>query len=202
MENIIPELESNIQEYLANVKTIKLTHGHIAIHRWTAAEAVAASADGVHAAITMLATTQTITTGITNPVTPRNISITGAKAGETPTGDVVITGTDIFDQVITDTIALDGDNTVQGVKAFKTVTSIAIPVRVTEADTVSIGWGDLLGLSMFLANKDQLIQCSLDGVIEATRATVTVSDTVISQNTIDLNSALNGKAVNAYVIVC
>lgn len=48
----------------------------------------------VHAAITLLATTQSVTTSITNPNAPRCLSITGTKAGATLTGNVLITGTD------------------------------------------------------------------------------------------------------------
>jgi len=44
-------------------------------------------------------------------------------------GDVVITGTNIFGEVITDTIAEGVDGLHEGTKAFKTVTSILVPAQ-------------------------------------------------------------------------
>ena len=50
-------------------------------------------------------------------------------------------------EAITDTIALNGTSTVAGVKAFKTVASISLPVyAVADTETVSVGISDKLGL--------------------------------------------------------
>lgn len=202
MDQLIKSLESYIQEVAPPYVTPKCSRGHIAVHTWTAAEAVAADTDGVHASITALATPQTITTEITNPPCARNITITCTKGGETDmSGNVVITGTNIFGQVITETIAEGADGTIQGNKAFKTVTSILVPVRTNEGDAITVGFGDKLGLSFYLNYKDQLIQCSLNDIIEPTRGTVTVDADEIEKNTLDLNSALDGHIVNAYIII-
>lgn len=99
-----------------------------------------ANTSGIHAAVTLGAATQTVTTAITNPDVPRTVSITGSAGGIT--GNVVITGKDIAGTTITDTIALNGTSTVQGAKAFRIVTSIALPVKThTSGDTVSVGRG-------------------------------------------------------------
>lgn len=99
-----------------------------------------ANTSGIHAAITLGAATQTVTTSITAPDVPRTVSITGSASGIT--GNVVITGKDIAGTTITDTIALNGTSTVQGAKAFRTVTSIALPIKThTSGDTVSVGRG-------------------------------------------------------------
>jgi len=170
--------------------------GQIAIIERSATEAHAADTDGVHASITATEAAQTITDDITDPPCPRNITITCAKGGgENMSGDVVITGTNIFGEVITDTIAEGADGTIQGTVAFKTVTSILVPVRVAAGDAILVGYGDKLGLPFYLYHADQVIQCSLDYAIEGTRATVVADDDEIEKNTIDLNSSLNGKVV-------
>jgi hypothetical protein len=98
----------------------------------------------VHAAITLLATTQSITTAITTPNTARALSVTGASAGASLTGTVTLTGTDDYGQTVTQDFALNGDNTVYGSQEFATVTTIACPVRVTASDTISVGYQDRL----------------------------------------------------------
>ena len=88
----------------------------------------AISATAILAATRLSAVVQTITTNIIQPDVPRTITIKGNAAGLT--GDVVINGTNIADEAISDTIALNGASEVAGVKAFKTITSIVLPVWV------------------------------------------------------------------------
>lgn len=88
---------------------------------------IAVSAVGVHAASNLAAGAQNVTSAITNPDVPRTVTVKGNVSGIT--GNVVITGTNINNVVITDTIALNGTAEVEGVKAFKTVTNIALPAR-------------------------------------------------------------------------
>lgn len=117
----------------------------VVVQKWTAPDAPSATA--VHAAVTLAdGATTTVTTSITNPDFPRILTAKGAMAGGSLTGNVVITGTNIRGEAITDTIALNDNNEVAGVKAFKTVSSIVLPARVTASDTVSIGIADKLGL--------------------------------------------------------
>ena len=154
--------------------------------RWLAPDAPSATA--VHAAVTLTTAAQTISTSITNPDFPRVISITGAMAGGSLTGNVVITGTDIRGNAITDTIALSNNATVDGIKAFKTVTSIALPVKVTTGDTVSIGISDKLGLEMipYIA---VAISAHHGATLEGTLPTITRHATDISQCLANFNSA-------------
>jgi len=66
-------------------------------------------------------------------------------------------------------------------------------------DQVSVGTTDALGLPYKLAHNT--VQAAyLDNTQDA-GPTVTVSATALELNTIDLNSALNGKAVDAYLLV-
>lgn len=178
--------------------------GKIAHLEWTAAQAAAASTTGVHAAVTDNGAAQTITTGITNPPAARNITATaGGTAGDIAAIQVIVTGTNMLDEVITETLpafTADTAGTVEGSKAFKTVTSIVIPAHSNTGATTAIGFGDKLGLP-YLLTDNNLLKTHLNHVLEGTAATIAMSATLIESNTIDLNSALNGTAVDAYLIV-
>jgi len=164
-----------------------------------AADAVAASADGVLEATALTDEVQDITAGLTGPAVPRNLSVTGNASGIT--GNVVITGTNWLGEEITETIALNGTSTVLGNKAFRTVTKVSLPVEIhAGTDTVSVGWGDKLGLGYKLAH-NTVLAAYLNNVKEGTAPTVAVSATEIESNTVDLSSALNGTAVDIYLIV-
>ncbi len=191
----------NIQ---SDVDGTNLDRGFIAHFQVTAANAVAASTTGVHAAVTDNGAAQTVTTGITNPAVPRNITATsGGTATDIKAVQVVVTGTNINDEVITETLPAFTENsatTVVGSKAFKTVTSIAIPAHDGTGATTAIGWGDKLGLPYKRAHIP-CIASFLNNVLEATAAAVTASATAFESNTIDLNSALNGTVVDTYLVV-
>ena len=93
-----------------------LSHFHI-----DAADAPAASSDGVHAAMNLGAAVQSIITGITNSAVPRNIRIDGNVVGID--GVVKIHGTNFADEVITEEITANGTDAKDGNLAFKTVTN-------------------------------------------------------------------------------
>lgn len=152
----------------------------------------------VHAAVTDNGSPQTITTAITNPANPRNIT---ATAGGTNTDikaiQVVVTGTDCNGAVLTETLpafTVDTAGTVVGAKAFATVTSILIPAHDGTGATTAIGTGALLGLGTKLS-RDTIINTYRGGTRESTRSTVAVSSSVIASNTVSLNSALNASDV-------
>jgi hypothetical protein len=116
----------------------------------------AASTTAVHAAITGSASVvTTVTTSITNPTVTRNLTVTSAgTAGDIATGDVTITGTNTEGKVITETFTFAADTaaTITGSKAFKTVTSIAIPVQDGAGATFAVGTGAKLGIHHRLAS--------------------------------------------------
>lgn len=149
----------------------------------------------VHAAVTLAdAATTTVTTGITNPDVPRIATVKGNVAGIT--GDVVITGTNINDEVITDTIALNGATEVLGAAAFKAITSILYPARVAAGDTVSVGTGKKFGLPHVVANAALLLVKLFNG--SADTGTLAV-DAAVEKNLFALNGSPDGaKAVDLY----
>lgn len=87
----------------------------------------ASSATAIHAAMNLGLAVQAITSGITSPDYPRNVTVKGGISGQN--GDVVITGQNLADETITDTIALSGTAEVSGVVAFKSVSRIDLPVE-------------------------------------------------------------------------
>ena len=154
---------------------------------------LAVSAVGVHAAITLLATTQSITDNFLVLDVPRNVTIKGTMAGATLTGNVKIYGLNANGANITETIALNGNTEVVGALAFKSVTRVDLPVRITAADTVSIGFGKKIGFPEVIVG-DCVLFTSLNKVYEATRPTVAVGAGV-ENCTVSPNSAPNGTAL-------
>jgi hypothetical protein len=153
----------------------------------------AVSATAVHAAVTLGAAAQDVTTAITNPDVPRNVTVKGNASGIA--GDVVITGTDANGAALSETIALSGSSEVVGNKAFKTVTNINLPAKTNgSGDTVSIGAGAKVGIGHLLS-RNTVIAAYLNGVREGTAPTVVTSSSAISGNTVALSSSLAGTAV-------
>lgn len=188
------------QKMQTGVEGLEIDAGYIAHYQVSAANAIAASDHGCHVAFALAALAQAgIVADITNPKTPRNVTVKGNAAG--CAGDVKIYGTDIADNVIDETIALADATVVQGTKAFKTVTKIDFPVEVhAGTDTVEVGYGDLLGIPFKLSH-NTVVAAAINNVREATAPTVTVDAADISKNTVDLNSALAGTVVDIYLIV-
>lgn len=158
----------------------------------------------VHAAVTDNGAPQTITAAITNPDVPRVISATaGGTGADIKAIQVVIAGTDIDDQAITETLpafTVNTPGTVTGTKAFKTVTSITIPAHDGTGATTAIGVGAALGLSR-TGTMDTCLMAFLGTTREGTLPTVLRSSTVLSSNTMALSSALDGSDVTAYFAV-
>jgi len=181
-----------------------LDRGFIAHETWTAAQAHTASTTGVHAAVTDNGAPQTITANITQPPCARNITATsGGTAGDIKPIQVVVSGTDINDAVITETLPVFTENsgtTVVGSKAFKTVTQVVIPAHDNTGATTAIGYGDKMGLH-YARETIPCISSYLATVLEAVAATVAASATVLASNTIDLASAMNGTQVDAFIVV-
>ena len=159
----------------------------------------AVSAVAVLAATALTDAVQTITAGITHPDYPRTVTVKGNAAGIA--GDVVITGTNAAGAVITDTIALNGATEVEGIKAFKTVTSVALPVETNvDTDTVSVGVGKKFGMPAILHNALCLLVKLFDG--SADTGTLTVDGDELEKNLFALNGTPNGaKVMDLFFIV-
>jgi len=132
-----------------------------------------------------------------------NVTVTNTTNGgfDTP-GTVVIIGTDIDNQVITETVIPATNATVATARAFKTVTSATGVGWITDGtdDDITVGFGELIGLPDLLINNTVLFAV-FNAVREAVAPTVTFSTTVLALNTVDLSTALNGSAVQIYYLV-
>lgn len=116
-----------------------------------------------------------ITAGITQPDVPRCLSVKANASG--CAGDVVIYGTDITGEDISETIALDSANEAFGVTAFATITGIDYPVEThAGTDTVSIGRANNIGLPVAVPNASVVVAQSFNGTADG--GTVTADATV------------------------
>lgn len=157
----------------------------------------AGEVDDVLAAVEDEGEAQAITEGITDPPEPRNVTATaGGTEGDIKAVQVKVTGTNAAGAVITETLpafTVNTAGTVQGSKAFATVTKVEIPAHDGEGATTSVGLGDKLGLGILL-KRNSIIKAFLGGALEGTAPTVAVSESAIESNTADLDSALDGEA--------
>jgi hypothetical protein len=196
-----PSLGQTLQGVL-HARTVD--KGFIAHLSLSAAEAATASATGVHAAVTDTGVQVVVTTAITNPPYPRNITATaGGTAGDIKAITVTIAGTNDADEAITEILpafTVDTAGIVTGAKCFKTVTSITIPAHDGVGATTAVGFGSKIGLPHKLSH-NTLWLAFLANAKEGTLPTVTVSASALESNGATLNSSLNGTAVDLYYIV-
>jgi hypothetical protein len=103
--------------------------------------------DDVHAAITLGAAPQNITTNIVNPSDPSKIAVLREYAGTTEwTGDVVITGTDENGDPATETLTFTSgsgleEDVLETAGLFETVTQIDVPTRTSVGtDIAKVGF--------------------------------------------------------------
>lgn len=165
---------------------------------WAPGVVPAASNTAYKGSAAVVALGQTISSGFTQPVTPRVPKLVlGGTAGDIKAGTWTLTGKDEDGNVITDTAVSDNDTATlvsNFTKAFAYITSLVQPAQDGTGATFSLGSTDKLGLGVLLPF-NTVERSFLDGSLEGTPATVTTSATVLSLNTVDLNSALNGTAV-------
>lgn len=93
---------------------------------------------------------------ITDPDNYRVLSVTGNLSSVA--GSVIIIGRDWGLRRITDSIALNGTSTVDGVKAFLLVDKIILPPKHQDGETVSVGTTTLIGLHAPISVPGDLLQ--------------------------------------------
>jgi hypothetical protein len=136
-----------------------------------------------------------------------NVTVTQTAADtEDTNGTIVVVGTDLAGNAITETLIPNAGATVEGAKAFRTVTSVTGAGWVIDGvegtnDTIVVGFGDILGLPDRLPHNTVMMAC-LNDVREAVAPTVVTSATALEDNTVDLNSALvDAQPVDIYYVV-
>ncbi len=145
-----------------------------------------------------------LTTEITNPDVPRNITATsGGTAGDIGAIQVIITGTNYNGDVITETLPVFTANsatTVTGALAFRTITSISIPAHDGLGATTAIGWGNLFGIP-YMLEADELVIVKLFNK-SADTGTVTADADELEKNVFAVNGTPDGtKDIDLSIIV-
>ena len=174
--------------------------GFIAHYTIAAADAVAPGAANVAAATVLAdALTTTLTVAdITQPPTPRVLTITGNAA--TAIGDVVITGTDFAGNPLVETIVSTGAATVTGTRAFASITTAVLPARGAPADSISIGLSGRFGIP-FALPQDTVVKILNNNVVTTVAAGSAFSATTLAANYILPTAALNAAQVDVYFVV-
>ncbi|HEY5798478.1 MAG TPA: hypothetical protein VIU82_26035 [Bosea sp. (in: a-proteobacteria)] len=148
---------------------------------------VAASANGISVSAAIGAAGSAVLAASTLDV-PRNI--VGAW---TTNSNVVVTGKDAYGNTVVESVT--GAAAFTGKKAFKTITSITSSASITAA---TFGWGDVLGLPVWLPSTGLVIKELQDGAAPTagtivagvtSTATATTGDT---RGTYDPNAAADG----------
>lgn len=130
-----------------------------------------------------------ITAGKTFDV-PRNVIIT--NAGD-DTGDTyVVTGTDAYGVTTVETITGANAGVAAGKKAFATITSIV--ASGASASTVKIGFGDVLGLPVFLPSAGMVLRELQDGAAPTAGTFVAGVSTTPSATTGDVRGTYDPNA--------
>lgn len=146
----------------------------------------------------------TVTSFLTTLDYARNLVITpGGTTADVPAGDVTVTGTNIYGEVITEafTFAANATGAVTGAKAFKTITSIVFPIQDGAAATYDVGWGAKLGLGRTFAAAPALLKARADGTDEGTAPTFAADVDDVESNTVSFNTAADGaKDFNLWVL--
>ena len=131
-----------------------------------------------------------------DPDVPRCLIVTPSGAVTT---EMKFTGLDISGAVITENLTFTASAVAQTTtKAFMNVTRIDATTSGTTR-TVDIGTADKLALNKKFA-VNPVVYCSVNGAREATAPAVTVSSTVLAQNTIDTATEPGGHVTKVWVL--
>jgi len=199
MEQLAPYNPFIGQHLLTHVEGLTVDRAYIAHYVIPAASATAAGAANVLAATALTTAAQDITTGITQPKTPRVLSITGSAA--TAVGNVVITGTDAAGAALSETIVSTGAATVVGTKAFATVTKITLPLLASpDGETISVGLAGAFGIPYKLPY-DTILKIYNGGTATTVAVGSSFSASSLAANYIKPAAALSGHQVDVYLIV-
>lgn len=154
-------------------------------------------ADGILAATAIDDTDPTVvTTFLAQPDVARGLTFTPSASADA--GNILIEGTDITGNPISETVATSTTNAVVSVYAYKTVTKITFP-KDDGTITWNVGWGDKLGIPLKGAVKPMALEYD-DGVLQTTVGTLTVDATTLAKNMYDPHGTLDAKSAIKLVV--
>lgn len=168
---------------------------------WSAEEAVAVDDDGILQATATKTSEQTITELDGQPPCARILTVKSTgTAGDIAAKAIVIYGTDINDQPISESITPTADTAINAVttRAFKTVSKIVIGKMDGAGANIKVGWGDKYGLPF--VSDGEILMYSIENGAVATAATIT-ADAELAKNVVAFHTASNGKS-REIVVLC
>ncbi|KHQ51088.1 hypothetical protein [Mameliella alba] len=139
------------------------------------------------------------TDGVATLDVPRNITLTVATTDHSGL-TITVTGTDEYGATVVEDITGPNNNTVSGKKAFKTVTAVESDGAIA-TNGISVGFGDVLGLPVFMAEAGDKVYEKEDGATATAGTFVAGVQTTPSattgdvRGTYDPNSAADGSKV-------
>lgn len=141
---------------------------------------------------------------LAQPDVARNATVTIAATtvADIAAGNIVVAGTDIGGNVISEDFAITADTagSVTGNLAFVRITSVTIPVQDGASVTVDVGVGKKFGIPYNLPYAGAVITKLFDGAADT--GTITASASALAANVISLNGTPNGaKDIDLYVMV-
>lgn len=158
----------------------------------------ALDADGILVDTAIDATDPTIvTTFVAQPDIARGLTFTPSASADA--GNILVEGTDIAGNVITESIATSTTNAVVSVYAYKTVTKITFPKDDNATLVWDTGWGDKLGIPLKGATKPLALEYD-DGVLQTTVGTLTVDATTLAKNMYDPQGTLDAESAIKLVV--
>ena len=145
-----------------------------------------------------------LTTFTKQPDFPRNIVvvIAATTAGDVAAGNIVVAGKNVAGEDITETHAVTADTpgTFTGAVAFKTVTSVTVPVQDGDSVTVDVGWGKVFGIPYLLEADEHVIVKLFNKAADAGAVTPDAAD--IEKNVFAVAGTPDAlKDIDLYILV-
>lgn len=192
---------------LANSMNLKNIYGVSFGHTSTRKKVSNGTSTAILASTATSTSSQTVTTGITNPDVPRAISVTvGGTGSSILDSAVVVTGTNAEGKVITERFqtTAGGVGTLNGNKAFMTVTSVFIPAQAGTAGTVVVGTQNKLGILHRLFPNNTTVKIYSSTAIATTPTlqgvpTVVANESVLENNLVTPLTAPDG---TTFLFIC
>lgn len=171
--------------------------------KWTAEEAAAADADGIHAAVALGAAAASVTTGFTDPPCPRNVSMT-PSANMGTTKKVKVYGLNADKEEITEELTFASAGAVVGNKAFASVTKIDLPIQehapaaqvetATAAGTVTKAGNALVTVTSALFDGPVAVDVPVELADDAAAIAAAIRTALAANGTISEHFTIGGEA--------
>lgn len=181
----------------------KNVHSYSFGYTETSKKVATASTTAVMAATNAATSPVTVTSGLTNPDVPRNLTVTGGgTTAQILDSLVTVNGYNIEGKPISEAFrfAATTGGTITGVKAFKTITSVVIGQQGGVAPTFAVGTGNKLGVNHNLFNQQTTVkvytQSAAYGAYSLQNAPVVIANEQnIENNTVTPATTPNGSLI-------